>query len=1265
MLGLLPQPKMQAAEATIITLCDRLAHSTMLEDRRAAILSLKGFAHDKRELVASNGIKGLINSLKQDKNDPETIRAGLETMIILFVKASSIDSDLLELSRRARQKNKRYVSPLISSRKTQNEVFKGPVDDISLWLTDEFTHDDENVMALLDFVRSKDMFTSLYALQLLSAMVASRPDLIKQSLFSVHHGISTLVAAMESKHEMVRDETVLLLLHLTDNHLEFQKLVAFEGAFDKLFAIIEDQGGICFGGVTVENCLSLFSNLLQYNISNQKLFSGTQGIVKYAAMIDTGDESNWGEQATTNMTSSLQLARLFVVPGGEATKMHQDSFAQAGVLLTVLKLGFGPSTSLPIRTASLLTASSLVYENQARQEELLGIDVPYYDLSLSLNVQMKPSIVPVSQALLNWALLLPSHYLFTLRAASQFCLSAAFEGNEEAARRFVDDQLAGLKTAEESPSMANIFHTLAEYNEDWGLNPFKVWFASVILMRIFSVSNDLKDHILKVTIGDKELGQDELPIIQAISGQLLTSLDHEDPTISLAYLMLLCAWLFDDTRAVDDFVGERSVVQQLVTYVTTNNGGSGHILVGSLATILLGIAYDFCSSTSPITRVDFYHLLTNTLGRDQYTLSFQRFRENPEFKEFDPSLIFSAPKGANGLPRVYFDSLFITLVRDNINRIQRAIDRDPTVEPSSRISLEMYEELKLELIAKEKEFKEQEYERSQKEEALVASETSLKAELAKTAEALKNLEESHTSVNGNFESLQKSQSTLQSELTSLKADHEKLTADYSEKLEALNSTRKKLTEIEAKHAKTSQQIAQLTAAKEKAEDGINKVTRELFMLNKDGAGDVKKLREQLADQSTKLESTTKKLNEVSNALKIEKQNSANLQGTNEKVINKLRETAGILEANEQRETELQERVNELGAALKGQEETMRARIASLEKENKLVRAKLDSARGSQNGQPLELDPVHALLEEKITSLEAQLVLAKAELDTESALEEELEEATKSRDELAQQLYLAHEKIQQYESEKQKPEETRSSASTKELEDQILVLKTQLEENASGTSESDDLKAEVAQLSSQLYESKKQLAEMSQKYDQLAKLQSRVEEQESLKSNGADGALLEHSLEQTKAELDLAKAELEQVQKDLLTTKAELENSQVEILDESDISGIRNALLESQQNAEKLRADAESAQVELSSFKEASQNDDSSAAIANLQKELNELRSRFEYVSRENKEDVDALLLLLENADSKVIEYENQLRSLGHNLPDAEPDLEADSAESLL
>jgi len=42
----LSQPKQQEPEEIIQTLCNRLQHATNLEDRRAAVLGLRGFSRD-------------------------------------------------------------------------------------------------------------------------------------------------------------------------------------------------------------------------------------------------------------------------------------------------------------------------------------------------------------------------------------------------------------------------------------------------------------------------------------------------------------------------------------------------------------------------------------------------------------------------------------------------------------------------------------------------------------------------------------------------------------------------------------------------------------------------------------------------------------------------------------------------------------------------------------------------------------------------------------------------------------------------------------------------------------------------------------------------------------------------------------------------------------------------------------------------------------------------------------------------------------------
>ena len=55
----------------------------------------------------------------------------------------------------------------------------------------------------------------------------------------------------------------------------FQKIVAFENAFERLLLIVGSEG-YSDGGIIVEDCLSLLLNLLRNNLSNQNFFRETR-----------------------------------------------------------------------------------------------------------------------------------------------------------------------------------------------------------------------------------------------------------------------------------------------------------------------------------------------------------------------------------------------------------------------------------------------------------------------------------------------------------------------------------------------------------------------------------------------------------------------------------------------------------------------------------------------------------------------------------------------------------------------------------------------------------------------------------------------------------------------------------------------------------------------------------------------------------------------------------------------------------------------------
>lgn len=131
-------------------------------------------------------------------------------------------------------------------------------------------------------------------------------------------------------------ETLLVLISLTEGNPEIQKLVAFENAFEQLFLIIEQEGGVD-GGIVVQDCLSLLANLLRYNSSNQvnvytarclqkNYFRETRGVQRLVGIFPTGDNAgHWPTQRANNTILALAVTRILISKGGAGTLSNQVS----------------------------------------------------------------------------------------------------------------------------------------------------------------------------------------------------------------------------------------------------------------------------------------------------------------------------------------------------------------------------------------------------------------------------------------------------------------------------------------------------------------------------------------------------------------------------------------------------------------------------------------------------------------------------------------------------------------------------------------------------------------------------------------------------------------------------------------------------------------------------------------------------------------------------------------------------------------------------
>ncbi|KAI9825758.1 MAG: hypothetical protein M1819_000476 [Sarea resinae] len=654
-------PAKQTATDTINTLSSRLVNATLLEDRRAAILGLRSFAHEYPASVASGALRGLISSLRKDAEDVDTVKVVLETLLMLFSPDES--------------------SPEAS-------------DDIALWLADEFTQRQDNITVLLDLLDSTEFYSRLYALQLISAILSARPERTQECVFTAPLGIARLVAILDDRRDAIRNEGLLLLTALTPSSTELQKLVAFENAFDRIFALIISEGSLTHGGIIVQDCLSLLANLLRVNVSNQSFFRETGCVPKLANLLrdaireqDSIDGvAEWMRpQRDKNVWGVLALLRLFLVAGGIGTQANQFSFWQTGVLQEVLQLAFSPSTEMTVKAEALTTCADLIRGNAHLQESFAQLQVVPATASQvsSPEISGQQNGVPkvyVIEALLDLALATSPNRAFDARLAACECIKAYFFNHTPIRLHFLRRAIDGYNEGEDGTT--NVLSALIREPEAARLSdPYRSWLASVLVLHLIYEDSEAKTLAMSVSEGDASSGEEVVTCIQAIAANLIAGLQRgEDERVSVGYLMLLCSWLFEDPDAVNDFLLEGSSIQSLIQAIANSN--VERPLAQGLCAVLLGIIYEFSTKDSPIPRATLHPILTSRLGREQYIDKITKLREHPILRDFEvlPQALDLDQSGR--LPDVYFDKTFVDFLKDTFSRLIRAIDRDPTLEIS-------------------------------------------------------------------------------------------------------------------------------------------------------------------------------------------------------------------------------------------------------------------------------------------------------------------------------------------------------------------------------------------------------------------------------------------------------------------------------------------------------------------------------------------------------------------------------------------------------
>jgi intracellular protein transport protein USO1 len=522
--------------------------------------------------------------------------------------------------------------------------------------------------------------------------------------------------------------------------------------------------------------------------------------------------------------------------------------------------------------------------------------------------------VHIIDALLDLVIASPASSSFSIRLAACECIKAYFTNHTGIRLHFlsvaIDGHLAG------QDETANVLTTLLRDGASSGSDPYRVWFSAVLLLHLIWNDAQAKTALMKVSEGDAENGEEVVTCIQTIAGNLLTGIERgDDERILIAYFMLLSCWLFEDSAAVNDFLGEASSLQGLMRQVSIPGGNA---IVKGLSALLMGILYHYSTKDSPVPRRKLQPLLMSGMGREKYLQSLSQLRQHPLIRDYE---VFTqgnaAPNQSQDLaPYAYFDSTFIEFFKDNFSKFSRAIDRDPGIEVHVQeevgIDRDLVDSLRSQLDEKAKAVEQAESQILDLEQKLDLAQANHRKDTEVSASEIQRIKQINEALQGNHEAeLQKIQVSHVAQVQNIQVALNRQITDLQGKL---NATEKSKSE-EADRTKDYYERSLSQARNQKAglETRLISIQKALDELTK-SHDTAKRTIDDLQDEN----STWKRANETLKSASQKKDNRlSDLQGS----LARQREK---VDDEKMKVTMLEKEVSDLEVAAKAMEEKLTA-----------------------------------------------------------------------------------------------------------------------------------------------------------------------------------------------------------------------------------------------------------------------------------------------------------------------------------------------------
>ncbi|XP_007438224.1 general vesicular transport factor p115 isoform X3 [Python bivittatus] len=619
-----PQP---SGAETIQKLCDRVASSTLLDDRRDAVRALKSLSKKYRLEVGIQAMSHLIHVLQTDRSDSEIIGYALDTLYNIM------SNDLEEEEQDD----------------SEEENSQKQTEDFGSQFTEIFIKQHENVTLLLTYLEEFDFHVRWPGVKLLTVLLKQQGPQVQQIILVSPMGVSRLMDLLADSREVIRNDGVLLLQQLTKSNAAIQKIVAFENAFERLLDIITDEGN-SDGGIVVEDCLLLLQNLLKNNNSNQNFFKEGSYIQRMKPWFEVGDDNaGWSAQKVTNLHLMLQLVRVLVSPTNPpgATSSCQKTMFHCGLLQQLCTILMATGVPADILTETINTVSEVIRGSQINQDYFASVNAP--------SNPPRPAIVVLLMSMVN------ERQPFVLRCAVLYCFQCFLYKNQKGQGEIVSTLLPSTIDATGNSVSAGQLLCGGLFSTDSLSN----WCAAVALAHALQENATLKEQLLRVQLATS-IGNPPVSLLQQCTN-ILSQGSKVQTRVGL--LMLLCTWLSNCPIAVTHFLHNPANIPFLTGQIAENLGEEEQLVQG-LCALLLGISiYYNDNSLENYKKEKLKQLIEKRIGKENFIekLGFISKHEFYSRAAQKPQPSFSSPD------HMMFDHEFTKLVKELEGVITKAV----------------------------------------------------------------------------------------------------------------------------------------------------------------------------------------------------------------------------------------------------------------------------------------------------------------------------------------------------------------------------------------------------------------------------------------------------------------------------------------------------------------------------------------------------------------------------------------------------------------